>query len=108
LGKILKKENFLMETLIPDVNGLKDDDKFGFIIFVKALHAMLRMDEGICIEDMGHKFLVHKFKDEETNEELVGIQFDPDFGDQSDKIINGTIVWCDLDKSPEERHKDNE
>jgi len=97
-----------MEILVPESSLETAEDRFGFLLFVKALHFMLRMDEGICIEHDGKKYLVHKFKNEETNEELVGIQFDPIFGEYEDKIKSGTMVWCDLDKPLEERHGDYE
>jgi hypothetical protein len=95
----------MADVLVPKNNLEDPEDRFGFSIFVKALHYIFRMDEGMIIEHENKKYVLHKFKDEETGEELIGIQE----GEEDVKEIpHGTMLWLDLEKPKEERHKDDE
>jgi len=91
--------------MVPDDNLELEGNQFGFLIFTKALHALLRLDEGIVVENEGKLYIVCKFKDEETGEILVGIDFATE---SSEPLKDGMMVWIDADKPPEERHKDDE
>ena len=45
------------------------------------------------------------FEDLETGEEFVGIDVNPE---ADGPLEHGMLIWMDLDKPPEERHKDDE
>jgi hypothetical protein len=92
------------EILVPEEDLESEEDKFGFKIFTKALFCLLKLDEGVVVEDDGELYVVHRFKDEESGEELMGIQKDPSSPDGP--LRAGMMVWLDLDKPPEERHTD--
>jgi hypothetical protein len=91
--------------MIPDDNLELEGNQFAFKMFSKALHCILRLDEGIAIEHENQMYIVSKFKDEETGDELVGIDVNPE---SDGPLEHGMMVWMDLDKPPEERHKDDE
>ena len=92
------------EILVPEEDLESEEDKFGFRMFVKALFCLLKLDEGVIVEHEGDLYAVHRFKDDETGEELMGIQKDPESPDG--QLCAGMRVWFDLDKPPEERHPD--
>lgn len=90
----------MTDILIPEETLETEEDRFGFRIFVKALHAMLRLSEGIVIEDNGKLYIVNKFYNEDTKEEMIGIDTAPKFSNEGKEISHGNMVW--LEKSEEE------
>lgn len=96
----------MVEILIPQ-DHLEDPlDRLSFNIFVKALHHILRIEEGIIIDHDDKKYLLYKFKNEESNENLLGIQ--DVTNDENFVYKHGTFLWLDLQKPENERHHDNE
>ncbi len=95
------------DIIIPEDHLENSLDRLGFNIFVKALFHILRLEEGIIIDHENKKYLLHKFKNEEMNEILIGFQDVTD-----DKYCgfysHGTLLWLDLQKPENERHLDDE
>jgi len=95
------------EILVPADHLEHPEDRLGFNIFVKALYCMFRVDEGIVIDHKDKKYILHKFIDGDSGANLIGIQDCTNHDDIRD-IPHGTMMWLDLDKPENERHKDNE
>ena len=93
--------------MVPDDDLDLEGNQFGFLMFTKALHSLLRLDEGIVVENNEKLYIVCKFKDEETGEILVGIDF-AEGTESEEPLKDGMMVWMDADKPLEERHKDDE
>lgn len=91
--------------MVPDDNLELEGNQFAFQMFTKALHCLLRLDEGVAIKHENNFYIVSKFKDEESGEEFVGVDVNPE---SDGPLEHGMMIWMDLDKPPEERHKDDE
>ena len=89
--------------MVPDEDLELEGNKFAFKIFTKALHCILQLDEGIVIEHENNLYVVAKFKDQETGEELVGIDVNPE---SNSDLKHGMMVWMDLIADPVEQKTD--
>jgi hypothetical protein len=73
-----------------------DDAEIRCSLFAKALHMLLRMNEGVALKYEDHWYLVHKYQDKEG--ELVSVMEREDFADNPD-IHDYQILWLHDDVS---------